>query len=139
DGAEVRGSHLLVALGRTPNTADLGCDAAGIRLDGRGYLVADDHYRTSAAGVYAVGDVLGGPQFTHTSWDDHRLLFDLLMKQCATRRGRKDRLIPYTVFTDPQVATVGLNERDARARQVHYELATMPFGEISRAIEVDEA
>src|SRR4029077_8685397 len=129
DGAEVRGSHLLVALGRTPNTADLGCDAAGIRLDGRGYLVADDHYRTSAAGVYAVGDVLGGPQFTHTSWDDHRLLFDILLGQ--GKRTRRDRLIPYPVFTDPQVAGVGLTEKEARQKAVAFEAASMPFGDVA--------
>jgi pyruvate/2-oxoglutarate dehydrogenase complex dihydrolipoamide dehydrogenase (E3) component len=138
DGSQVRGSHLLVALGRKPNTDDLGCEAGGVRLDQRGYIVADEYYATSAPGVYAVGDVLGGPQFTHTSWDDHRLLFDALTKPDAPRRRRSDRIIPYAVFTDPQLATVGLNEREARRRGVEYELATMPFGDIARAIEVDE-
>ena len=88
DGSQVRGSHLLVALGRKPNTDDLGCEAGGVRLDPRGYIVADESYATSAPGVYAVGDVLGGPQFTHTSWDDHRLLFDALTKPDAPRRRR---------------------------------------------------
>lgn len=138
DGARVRGSHLLVATGRRPNTDDLGCDAGGVRLDPRGYVVADDFYATSTPGVYAVGDVLGGPQFTHTSWDDHRLLFDLLMKPGAPRRRRTERIVPYTVFTDPQVAAVGLNEREARRRGVRHETATMPFGAIARAVEVDE-
>jgi pyruvate/2-oxoglutarate dehydrogenase complex dihydrolipoamide dehydrogenase (E3) component len=138
NGDRVRGSHLLVALGRRPNTDDLGCEAGGIRLDARGSVVADDFYATSSPGVFAVGDVLGGPQFTHTSWDDHRLLFELLTNPGSTRRGRKDRLVPYTVFTDPQLAAVGLNERAARSRGVHYEMATMPFGDIARAIEVDE-
>jgi pyruvate/2-oxoglutarate dehydrogenase complex dihydrolipoamide dehydrogenase (E3) component len=138
DGSRLRGSHILQALGRRPNTDELGCEAGGIRLDARGYIVADEFYATSAPGVYAVGDVLGGPQFTHTSWDDHRLLFDLLTTKGGTRRGRNDRLIPYTVFTDPQVATVGMNEREARERQAQYEMAAMPFGEINRAIEIDE-
>jgi pyruvate/2-oxoglutarate dehydrogenase complex dihydrolipoamide dehydrogenase (E3) component len=138
DGSRVRGSHLLVALGRKPNTDDLGCEASGVRLDPRGYIVADEYYATSAPGVYAVGDVLGGPQFTHTSWDDHRLLFDALMKPEAPRRRRNDRIIPYAVFTDPQLATVGMNEREARKRGVKYEVATMPFGDVARAIEVDE-
>jgi len=75
NGREVAGSHLLVATGRRPNTDDLGCDKAGIALGGQGIVVTDDEYRTSAPGIYAVGDVTGGPQFTHTSWDDHRLLF----------------------------------------------------------------
>jgi pyruvate/2-oxoglutarate dehydrogenase complex dihydrolipoamide dehydrogenase (E3) component len=138
DGSRVRGSDLLLALGRRPNTDDLGCEAGGIRLDARGYIVADDFYATSSPGVYAVGDVLGGPQFTHTSWDDHRLLFDRLMKPDGPRRGRNERNIPYTVFTDPQLAAVGLNERAARARGVSHETATMPFGAIARALETGE-
>lgn len=136
DGGEVRGSHLLVAVGRRANTDDLGCDAAGIALDKRGYIAVDDHYRTSVPGVYAVGDVAGGPQFTHSSWDDHRLLFDLLLGR--GKRGRADRIVPNTIFTDPQVGHVGLRESEARARGLTFEVATMPFGEVARAIERDE-
>lgn len=136
DGRTIAGSHLLVALGRRPNTDDLGCDAAGVALDGRGYVQVDDHYRTSAPGVYAVGDVTGGPQFTHTSWDDHRLLLEVL--EGRPGRGRADRVIPYCVFTDPQVGRVGLSEREARERGVAHRAATMPFGSIARAIETDE-
>lgn len=135
-GEELRGSHLLVATGRRPNTDDLGCDAAGVRLDERGFVAIDDHYETSAPGVYAVGDATGEPQFTHVAWDDHRILFDLLTGR--SRRGRGGRAYPYTAFTDPQVAGVGLNERGARERGVAYEVATLPFGRIARAIEVDE-
>jgi len=134
--ATVRGSHLLVATGRRPNTDDLGCGEAGIELDAKGFIVADDEYRTSVRGVYAVGDVLGGPQFTHTSWDDHRLLFDILTGR--PHRGRHGRFVPYTVFTDPQVAAVGLNERTAREQGVRFESATMQFGVVARAIETDE-
>lgn len=134
--AEVRGSHLLLALGRSPNTDDLGCDAGGVRLDERGFIEVDDAYATSAEGVYAVGDATGGPQFTHTSWDDHRLLFEILMGRPA--RPRSQRIVPYTVFTDPQVARVGLNETEAASRQIRHELATLPFGSIARAIETDE-
>jgi pyruvate/2-oxoglutarate dehydrogenase complex dihydrolipoamide dehydrogenase (E3) component len=135
-GGPVEGTHLLVATGRRPNTDDLGCEAAGVALDARGYVVVDDHYRTSAAGVYAVGDCAGGPQFTHAAWDDHRLLFDVLSGRPG--RGRKDRLVPSCAYTDPQVAGVGLTEREARARGVAYEAATMPFGWVARAIETDE-
>jgi pyruvate/2-oxoglutarate dehydrogenase complex dihydrolipoamide dehydrogenase (E3) component len=135
-GGAVTGSHLLVATGRRPNTDDLGADTAGVKLDGRGFIEVDDHYRTSAPGVYAVGDCTGGPQFTHTAWDDHRLLFEVLMGRPG--RGRKDRLVPYTVYTDPQIAGVGLTEREAKAKGVRCEVATMPFGQIARAIETDE-
>lgn len=130
----VRGSHLLLAVGRRPNTDDLGCEEGGIERDGRGAVVVDDRYRTSAEGVYAVGDVTGGPQFTHASWDDHRILFDLLHGD--GRRTRADRLVPYAVFTDPQVSRVGLSEREARERGVAHEVARLPFGRISRAREV---
>ncbi len=135
-GREVSASHLLVAVGRRPNTDDLGCDAGGVKLDERGFVVTDDGYATSAPGVYAVGDVAGGPQFTHSSWDDHRLLFDRLVGHDT--RGKASRLIPFAVFTDPQVAGVGITEAEARARGVAYEVAKMSFGAIARAIEVDE-
>jgi pyruvate/2-oxoglutarate dehydrogenase complex dihydrolipoamide dehydrogenase (E3) component len=135
-GTELRGSHLLVAVGRRPNTDELGCEAARITLDRRGFVQVDDGYATSAAGVYAVGDVTGGPQFTHTSWDDHRLLFARLMGRPA--HGRAGRVIPFTVFTDPQVAGVGATERELRDRGVVYESATMPFGSVARALELDE-
>jgi pyruvate/2-oxoglutarate dehydrogenase complex dihydrolipoamide dehydrogenase (E3) component len=136
NGSTVEGSHLLVATGRRPNTDDLGADAAGVKLDARGFVEVDDHYATSAPGVYAVGDCAGGPQFTHTAWDDHRLLFEVLMGRPG--RGRKDRLVPHTAFTDPQAAGVGLTEREAKAKGVHYELATLPFAKIARAVETDE-
>ncbi len=135
-GEELRGSHLLAAVGRRPNTDDLGCDAAGIELDARGYNNVDDHYRSSAEGVYAVGDVTPGPQFTHAAWDDHRLLYDFLMGRAA--RGRSERLVPITAFTDPEVARVGLTEQQARASGLVIEVAKMPFGQIARAIESDE-
>ncbi len=136
DGKELRASHLLVAVGRRPNTDDLGCEAGGIALDKAGYVIADDQYRTSAPGVRAVADVLGGPQFTHVSWDDHRILFELLMERST--RGRSGRFIPQTTFTDPQVAGVGLTEAEAKANGVAYEVAMMPFGDIARATEVGE-
>jgi pyruvate/2-oxoglutarate dehydrogenase complex dihydrolipoamide dehydrogenase (E3) component len=135
-GDQIRGSHLLVATGRRPNTDDLGCEAGGIELDKRGFIVIDDQYRTSAPGVYAVGDVTGEPQFTHVAWDDHRILFDLLLGR--SKRGRSGRAYPYTAFTDPQLAGVGLTEREAKKQQIPYEMATLPFGCIARAVEVDE-
>ncbi len=136
DGDPITGSHLLIATGRKPNTDDLGCAAGNVALDGQGHIVVDERYETSEPGVFAVGDCVPGPQFTHTSWDDHRVLFEVLAGKPA--RKRTDRLVPYTVFTDPQVAGVGLTERAARDRGLQIEVATMPFGNIARAIETDE-
>lgn len=135
-GAIVRGSHLLVATGRRPNTDDLGCVEGGVALDAGGHVRVDERYQTSVPGVFAAGDCTDGPQFTHTAWDDHRVLFDLLTGRPA--RARSQRLVPYTVFTDPQVAGVGLSEHQAHAAGLHPDVATMPFGNIARAIETDE-
>jgi pyruvate/2-oxoglutarate dehydrogenase complex dihydrolipoamide dehydrogenase (E3) component len=133
DGEVLTGSHLLVATGRRPSTDDLGIEAAGLALDEQGGIPVDDHYRTGVDGVYAVGDVTGGAQFTHASWDDHRILFDLLEGNGG--RTRADRLIPYAVFTDPQVGRVGLSESEARRRGIAHESARMPFARIARANE----
>ncbi len=132
----IHGTHLLVATGRVPNTGDLGCDDGKISVDGSAHIVVDESYETSTKGVFAVGDCIAGPQFTHVAWDDHRVLFETLMGRRA--RAHTDRLVPYTIFTDPQVAGVGLSERSAREEGRDIEVATMPFGNIARAIETDE-
>ena len=114
DGRTLGGSHLLLATGRTPNTADLGCDAGNVTLDESGHIPVDERYETSEPGVFAAGDCTPGPQFTHVAWDDHRVLYNVLLGLPA--RARSDRIVPYTVFTDPQVAGVGLSEKAAKAR-----------------------
>jgi pyruvate/2-oxoglutarate dehydrogenase complex dihydrolipoamide dehydrogenase (E3) component len=134
-GERLGGTHLLVATGRRPSTDDLGCEAAGVALDQQGHVVVDDHYRSSAEGVYAVGDAIAGPQFTHTSWDDHRRLLAVLEERPGA--GRSAAIVPSCVFTDPQVAAVGLSEAEAREKGVRYEVATMRWGDIARAIETD--
>ncbi len=136
DGTKLRGSHLLLATGRTPNTHDLGCETAGVKLDDDGKVIVGERYETSAHGVFAVGDSTPGPQFTHVAWDDHRVLFDILSGNPA--RARSERVVPYAVFTDPQVAGVGITEAQAKERGIAYEAASMPFGNIARAIETDE-
>lgn len=136
NGKEVRGSHVLIAVGRSPNTDDLGCDVAGVKLDERGFIVVDDSYATSVAGVFAVGDVAGGPQYTHSAWDDHRILFEHLMGRPA--RKRSERVIPFAIFTDPQVGGIGFTERELHAKRIAFEKATMPFADIARAIETGE-
>lgn len=135
-GEETRGSHLLAAVGRVPNTEGLDCELAGIAIDRRGFIEVDDGFKTSAEGVYAVGDCNGGPQFTHNSWDEGRILLDILT---GRRDGaRSGRIVPSNVFTDPQVARVGLSEREARGKGIAYEMSVMPFEDIARAAEMDE-
>jgi pyruvate/2-oxoglutarate dehydrogenase complex dihydrolipoamide dehydrogenase (E3) component len=131
------GSHLLVAAGRVPNTDDLNLPAAGVRTDRAGYVLVDGRLRTNIPGIYAVGDVKGGPAFTHVSYDDFRVLkANLLNGGGATIDGR---LVPYTVFTDPQLGRVGLSESEARQQRRDVRVFKMPMHSIARAVELDEA
>ena len=131
------GSHLLVAAGRIPNTDDLNLEAAGVRTDRAGYVPVDGRLGTNIPGIYAVGDVKGGPAFTHVSYDDSRVLkANLLNGGGATIDGR---LVPYTVFTDPQLGRVGLSESEARQQRREVRVFKMPMHSIARAVELDEA
>jgi pyruvate/2-oxoglutarate dehydrogenase complex dihydrolipoamide dehydrogenase (E3) component len=130
------GSHLLVATGRRPNTDGLNLDAAGVEVDERGYVPVDDHLRTSAEGVYASGDVHGGPAFTHTSYEDFRVLKANLLR--GEDRTTDHRIVANTVFTDPQLGRVGLTEHEARQRGYDVAVASMPMTSVPRALETDE-
>jgi pyruvate/2-oxoglutarate dehydrogenase complex dihydrolipoamide dehydrogenase (E3) component len=130
------GSHLLVATGRTPNTDGLGLAAAGVTRDAHGFVSVDERLATSAAGVYAAGDVKGGPAFTHISYDDFRILrANLLRGGDASTMGR---LVPYTVFTDPQLGRVGMTEREALAAGHRVRVARLPMSSVARALETAE-
>ena len=132
----LRGSHLLVAAGRTPNTDDLGLAAAGIEADRGGFIRVDARLATSVDGVYALGDVNGGPAFTHISYDDFRILREnLLHGGDATTEGR---LVPYTVFIDPQLGRVGMTEAEAGRTGRSIAVASLPMTRVARAIEMDE-
>lgn len=135
-GPVLEGSHLLLAVGRTPNSDALDCAAGGVSLDGRGFIQVDEHLRTSAEGVYATGDVTGAPQFTHVSYDDYRVLRAELLGGPA--RSPVGRLVPYTLFTDPQLGRVGLTEAEARARGLPIKVAQLPMTHVARAIEASE-
>jgi pyruvate/2-oxoglutarate dehydrogenase complex dihydrolipoamide dehydrogenase (E3) component len=130
-------SHLLAAAGRVPNTEPLKLDVAGIRTDKRGFIPVNERLETNIPGVYAVGDVNGGPAFTHISYDDFRILRgNLLHNGKATTTGR---LVPYTVYIDPQLGRVGLTEQEARAQGRKVKVAKMPMNWVARALEVDES
>jgi pyruvate/2-oxoglutarate dehydrogenase complex dihydrolipoamide dehydrogenase (E3) component len=130
------GSHLLVATGRAPNTDSLNLSAAGIATDSRGFIRVDGTLETSQTGIFALGDINGGPAFTHISYDDFRILrTNLLEGGSATTDGR---LVPYTVYIDPQLGRVGLTEAGARAQHKTIRVARMPMNRVARALEVDE-
>ncbi|HTU76003.1 MAG TPA: mercuric reductase [Trebonia sp.] len=133
---QIEGSHLLSATGRVPNTDALSPQAAGIRLDGHGFIEVDEYLQTSVPGVYAMGDVKGGPAFTHLSYADYRILHASLVKQ--QKASTRDRVVPYTVFIDPQLGRVGLSEREARAQGRAIRVAKLPMGAVVRAIETGE-
>ncbi len=132
----LEGSDILVATGRTPNTAGIGLDALGVRLDARGYVQVNDRLETSASDVWAIGECAGSPQFTHASEDDFAIIRDNL---AGGNRTTRDRLIPYCLFTDPPLARVGLSESEARHRGVAVRVAKVPLGVVLRTWTTGEA
>lgn len=131
----IDGTDLLIAAGRTPNTKGIGLELAGIELDARGYIVVSDRLETTTPGVWAVGDCAGSPQFTHVAFDDFRVVRDTLHGGTRTTR---DRLVPFCMFTDPELARVGLNESEAKARGINYRLATRPMSAVLRTRTLSE-
>jgi len=131
----IEGTDLLVAAGRIPNTQGIGLETADIELDARGYIKVNERLETTAAGVWAMGDCAGSPQFTHVAYDDFRVVLDNLNGGSRTTR---DRLVPFCMFTDPELARVGLNEREAKARGITYRLAKMPMDGVLRAVTLGE-
>lgn len=130
DAGEHPADAVLLATGRKPATADLGLDAAGVEVDERGYVVVDDQLRASAEGVYAVGDVSGGPQFTYTSYDDHRIVWDA--EEGAGERRRSDRVaVPSTTFVRPPLSQVGMTHAEARESGRRVLLASKKVAEIA--------
>lgn len=132
----ITGTHLLAAAGRTPNTDALNLIAAGIETDKAGFIKTNDKLETNVAGVYALGDVKGGPQFTHISYDDYRVIKANILE--GKNVSINDRLVPYTVFIDPQLGRVGLSESEAKAKGLNVKIAKMPMAYVARAIEMSE-
>ncbi len=130
------GSHLLLAVGRISNADTLALDKAGVEVDDEGYIRVDGRLETNVPGIYALGDVKGGPAFTHISYDDYRIVRDNLLYGGA--RTVEDRLVPYTVFSDPQLGRIGLTERQARETGREIKVAKLPMSRVARAIETGE-
>lgn len=138
DGREraISGTHLLVALGKSPNTAGIRLDRAGVALTAAGYVRVNERLETTAPSVWAIGDCAGTPAFTHMSFEDFRIIRDNLQ---GGNRSKASRQVPYCLFTEPELARVGLNEQEARAQSVAYRLASLPVAAILRTRTTGEA
>jgi pyruvate/2-oxoglutarate dehydrogenase complex dihydrolipoamide dehydrogenase (E3) component len=132
----VDGTHLLVAVGRTPNTDRLNLAATGLQMDKAGFIPTNDRLETNVAGIYALGDVKGGPAFTHISYDDYRIIKTNLLQGGSASIAA--RLVPYTVYIDPQLGRIGVSEEEAAASGRPYKVAKMPMSHVARALETDE-
>jgi dihydrolipoamide dehydrogenase len=132
----VRGSHLLVATGRRPNTDDLGLESTGMQLTPEGFVKVNGRLETNVPGIWALGDVKGGPAFTHISYNDYQIVYANLIE--GKNLTTDQRLVPYAVFTDPQLGRVGLTEQEARAAGHKLKVGKIPMSWVARAIERDE-
>lgn len=135
---ELVGSHLLQAAGRVPNSDTLNLPAAGIETDKHGFIKVNDRLETNVPGVYALGDIKGGPAFTHISYDDFRIVRENML-QDGRQLSTEGRILPYTVFIDPQLGRVGLSETDAREQGRNIQVYKMPMSWVARALETDES
>lgn len=129
----VEGSHLLIATGRSPQTPALRLDLTGVKTDDRGYIQVNDKLETSEPGIYALGDVNGGPAFTHIAYHDYLIVYKNLVEKANITTA--DRQVPYCMFTDPQLGRIGLSEKEAAEKGVQYKVASMPMEYVARAIE----
>jgi pyruvate/2-oxoglutarate dehydrogenase complex dihydrolipoamide dehydrogenase (E3) component len=132
----VSGTHLLIATGRTPNTETLDLFKTGIQTDSDGFIPVNDQLQTAVDGIYALGDVKGGPAFTHVSYHDHIVVTDNLLQ--GGYSSIEDRLIPYCIFTDPELGRIGVTEKSARQQGLQYSVAKMDTRYIARAAETSE-
>ena len=131
----IEGTDMLVAVGRAPNTQEIGLDRTGVELDGRGYVKVNERLETTAPSIWAVGDCAGSPQFTHVAFDDFRVIHDNLN---GGTRTTLNRLIPYCIFTDPELARVGWNETQAKSRGAEYRVVKIPMAAVFRAETLSE-
>ncbi|MFC5282579.1 dihydrolipoyl dehydrogenase [Pedobacter alpinus] len=129
-------SHILIAVGRKPQTQSLNLKAAGIKTDDKGYITLNDKLKTTAKNVYALGDVKGGPAFTQIAYNDHIVIYDNLIQK--KNSSITNRIVPYCIFTDPQVGRIGITEEQAKAQKLNYKVAKLPMKYVARALETGE-
>ncbi|WP_293312693.1 mercuric reductase [Pedobacter sp. UBA5917] len=132
----ITASHLLIAAGRIPQTADLGLEKCGVKLDDKGHILVNEKLETNIKGIYALGDVKGGPAFTHIAYNDYTIVYRNLIE--GTDYSINDRPVPYCMFTDPQLGRIGISEKEAKEQNLNYEVAVLPMGYVARGIETNE-
>ena len=137
DGGDLflEGTHLLVAAGRTPNTSGIGLEKAGVETTDRGYVKVNERLQTTAEGVWAIGDCAGSPQFTHISTNDSKVVIDNIAGGNRVTTGRQ---VPFCMFTDPELARIGLSETEAKRRGIPYRVAKLPMAAVLRAMTISE-
>ena len=138
DGKEekIKCTHVLIAVGRTPQSQALDLQKTGVKTDDHGYIKVNDKLETNVKGIYALGDVKGGPAFTHISYNDYTIVYrNLLEKQKLTT---KDRPVPYCMFTDPQLGRIGISESEAKKQKLNFKVAKLPMAHVARAIETGD-
>jgi pyruvate/2-oxoglutarate dehydrogenase complex dihydrolipoamide dehydrogenase (E3) component len=132
----IAGTHILAATGRRPNTDDLGVEKAGLTLDSRGYIKVNGRMETGVPGMWAMGDVKGGPAFTHISYNDFQILYANIID--GKNLSIENRYVPYSLFTDPELGRVGMTEKEARATGRKLKIGSYPMANVSRAFERSE-
>jgi len=133
---EITASHVLVAAGRTPQTADLALENCGVKLDDKGHILVNEKLETNVKGIYALGDVKGGPSFTHIAYNDYTIVYRNLME--GTNYSIHNRPVPYCMFTDPQLGRIGISEKEAKEKKLNYKVAVLPMSNVARGIETNE-
>ncbi|MGA9650647.1 mercuric reductase [Pedobacter sp.] len=132
----IKASHILVAVGRVPQTETLGLELSGVKTDEKGYIVVNHKLETNVKGIYALGDVKGGPAFTHIAYNDYTIVFRNLIE--GTNYSTADRPVPYCMFTDPQLGRIGITEAEAKEKKLNYKVAVLPMSSVARGIETGE-
>ena len=133
---QISGSHVLIATGRIPQTKHLGLEAAGVETDDKNYIVVNDTLETNIAGIYALGDVKGGPAFTHIAYNDYTIVYRNLFEN--KNFSIADRSVPYCMFTDPQLGRIGVSEAEAKKKGLNYKVVKLPMSQVARGIETGE-
>lgn len=138
NSTQIKGSHILCATGRTPNNYGIGLELAGIEVTKTGHIQVDEHNQTSADRVFAVGDCAGSPHFTHIAFDDFRIVRDTIVGKELPAARRSGRQVPFTLFTDPEFAHIGLREHEAKKQGIQYRLAKLPMAAFLRTRTIGE-